>query len=481
LPFSDAYGYLYAMKSLLNLTLLQLTRALHKKKASPVELMAEVLSRIEKVNPEINAIVSQRDPDELMKEAQEAEARIVRGEGRPLEGVPFGVKDLEDVAGMVTCKGSKILVGNVAEKDSTQVARLKAKGAIVVGKTNTPEFGSNAITKNLVFGVTRSPWNPYYTPGGSSGGSAAAIASETLPLVTASDGGGSIRIPASFVGAYGHKPSYGRIPTGPFGNWEYGGTVHCGPLTKTVEDAAFFLDQVSGFDPSDPRSLPDYKGSFLKEARKPLDKLKIAFSPDLGYAVVQSDIAQVAEDAAKVFETLGHSVEKISGGPPESGVMWGLFCSYEIGSWISGVRPERDTEITRSLLSVIDLTKQGIDQKLLASINNQRVRTINWCAELFSKYDLLLTPTVAFDPPPAAGPFPKETEGRKHTEAAVTYFTVPFNLSGNPAATVRAGFSDAGLPVGLQIVAPHLRDDLLLQASRVFERERPWKSEWPMR
>ncbi|MBN1653281.1 MAG: amidase [Deltaproteobacteria bacterium] len=469
------------MNRLLSLTLIELTQTLHEKKASPVELMSEVLSRIKAVNPEINAVVAQRDPDALMKEAREAEARLSRGQGRPLEGIPLGVKDLENVRGMATTRGSKPLADKIATIDSTQVARFKSKGAIVVGKTNTPEFGSSGITKNLLYGVTRSPWNPYYTPGGSSGGSAAAIAAEMLPLVTASDGGGSIRIPASFVGAYGHKPSFGRIPLGPLETWEYGESVVCGPLTKTVEDAAFFLDQVSGHDIHDPRSLPAFHGSFLQEARKPLDQLKIAYSSDLGYAVVQSDVAQVAEEAAKVFESLGHRVEPISGGPPDAGLFWGLFVSYEVGSWIARFRPHRDADFTRSMLEVVDMTRQGIDQPLLGKISSTRVSIVNWCADLFSNYDLLLTPTVPYDPPPAKGPFPKETEGRAHTQASVAYFTIPFNLSFNPAATVRAGFSNNGLPVGLQIVAPLHRDDLLLRAARAFERERPWNNEWPMR
>jgi aspartyl-tRNA(Asn)/glutamyl-tRNA(Gln) amidotransferase subunit A len=189
----------------------------------------------------------------------------------------------------------------------------------------------------------------------------------------------------------------------------------------------------------------------------------------------------VVEDAAKVFETMGHSVEQISGGPPDPGVQWGLFIAYEIGSWISKLRPQRDPDFTRALLSIIDFTRQGIDQKFFGEIQDTRVRVVKWCAEIFSKYDLLLTPTVPYDPPPARGPFPKETEGRKHSQAGVAYFTIPFNLSWNPAASVRAGFSDVGMPVGLQIVVPHHRDDLLLRAARAFERERPWHNDWPMR
>jgi aspartyl-tRNA(Asn)/glutamyl-tRNA(Gln) amidotransferase subunit A len=472
------------MSQLLRLTLIELVNAVRNKKASPVDLMSEVLDRIAKVNGEINAIVVQRDPRELLAEAREAETRIARGEGRLLEGIPLGVKDLEDAAGLPTAFGSKLFRDNFPASDSTQVARLKAAGAIVVGKTNAPEFGSHAVTKNLLYGTTRSPWNKALTPGGSSGGSAAALAAEMLPLVTASDGGGSVRIPASFVGAYGHKPSYGRIPFGPLGFYEYNATYHHGTITKSVEDAALLLDIVSGFDPGDPRSLPKFAGSFLDEARKPMNKLNIAYSPDLGYAVVQSDIAQIVEQAVKVFEELGHNVEKISGGPPESGLFWGLLASYEIGARIAHLRPGCDADVSRGLLQVVDLNAAGFSNQQWAEFSRQRVETINWCAKIFSKYDLLVTPTMPYDPPPAGGPLPRESEGRslgEIGEAAAMYFTVPFNLTWNPAATVRAGLSKAGFPVGLQIVAPHHRDDLLLRAARAFERERPWSALWPMR
>ncbi len=465
---------------LLHLTLTELSETLNQRRASPVDLVHEVLARVEEVDGKLNSLVVRRDPDQMLSEAREAEARIARGEGRPLEGIPFGVKDLEDVAGMVSSHGSKLYADRVPEVDSTQVARLKAAGAIVAGKTNAPEFGHTAVTKNFVYGVTLSPWSDDRTPGGSSGGSAAALAGEVLPLVTASDGGGSIRIPASFVGAYGHKSSFGRIPTGPMQWWEYHATVCYGPLTKCVRDAALVLDQTAGFDPHDPRSLPHPGISYLQEVDKPLDRLRIAYCPDLGYAVVQSDVAQVVDDAVKVFGKLGHAVKEISGGPPNLCVDWGLQNAFELGGHIAQFRPDRDSEVMQGLLSVIDLAK-GLDQKSYGEISRRRVELVNWCARIFSEYDLLLTPTVPYDPPPPKGPFPSETEGRRQGEASAAHFTAPFNMSWHPAATVRAGFSRAGLPVGLQIVAPHHRDDLLLRAARAFERERPWVDHWPLR
>src|SRR5262249_2190057 len=188
---------------------------------------------------------------------------------------------------------------------SAQVARVGAAGAIPLGKTNSPEFGSTAITKNPLFGVTRSPWDPERSPGGSSGGSAAAIAGELLPIATGSDGGGSIRLPASLPGTFGLKRSFGRVPKGPLARWDHGATSVYGPLTKTVDDAALLLDLVAGPDPRDPRSLPAAPGSFREAARQPLGRLRIAYSADLGYAIVDRDIGARVAAAVRIFEELG--------------------------------------------------------------------------------------------------------------------------------------------------------------------------------
>src|SRR5262245_7467109 len=296
-------------------SLLELTTALRTRQVSAVEVMETVLARIDATHADLNAVVARREPGALLAEARAADALLARGDGRPLEGVPLGVKDLEDVGGMVTSEGSIPFREQVAERDSVQVERLRNAGAIVVGKTNTPEFGYTAITKNLVYGVTRSPWNLDRTPGGSSGGSAAALAGCVLPLVTASDGGGSIRIPASFTGAFGLKPSFGRVPRGPFTQWEYGDTSVYGPLTKTVADAALVLDQVVGPSPHDPSSLPHPGLSYADALRDALPTdLVVGWSPDLGYAVVQADVAAAVEEAFGFFERRGHRIERITTG-----------------------------------------------------------------------------------------------------------------------------------------------------------------------
>ncbi|MBW2054072.1 MAG: amidase [Deltaproteobacteria bacterium] len=452
------------MNELLGFSLVELTEILKKRKASPLELMAAVLSRIDETNTDLNAVVAMRDREALLADAAEAEDRTMNGDARPLEGIPFGVKDLEDVQGLVTSMGSLPFRDQVAEHDSTQVARLRAAGAIVVGKTNTPEFGFGAITKNLVFGATRSPWNLERTPGGSSGGSAAALTACVLPLVTGSDGGGSVRIPASFTGAFGLKPTFGRIPRGPFKQWSYADTSHYGPITKTVEDAALFIDQVVGVSPYDPSSLPHPQISYLDAVREPLPKpLRIGFSPDLGYAVVQSDIAAAVEDGVKVFEKMGHQVEEIKGGPPFIGSDWNMISTFENASRLHPL-----------LKNVWNMTPERWGEAA-----RKRNEVNNWCVDIFDRFDILITPTVPYDPPPARGPYPEETEGRKQIPAAVAAFTIPFNQSGHPAATVRVGMSEIGLPMGLQIVAPRHRDDLVLQTARTFELQKSWHPNWP--
>src|SRR5262249_52447795 len=246
---------------------------------------------------------------------------------------PLGVKELECAAGLPWTEACPLFADRVASEDSVQVARLRAAGAIVVGKTNAPEFGAPAYTKNRLYGVTRSPWDLALSPGGSSGGPAAAMAAAVLPLVTASDGGGSVRIPASFTGCFGLKTSFGRIPHEPEELWEYGATAVYGPLTKTVADAALFLDQTAGFSPADPYSLPAPGYSYVPKLAESLPSgLRIGFSPDLGYAVVQSDVAAIVEDAVGVFGSLGHRVSRIQGGPPELGRAWGLLGAFLLGA-----------------------------------------------------------------------------------------------------------------------------------------------------
>ena len=466
------------MSDLLFRPLTEIVDRLASRQLSAVELMEETLSRIDATHEKLNAFVALRERDELLADARASQARIERGEMRPLEGVPLGVKDLEHVAGLPTSEGSVPFKDQMPKEDSVQVARLAAAGAIVVGKTNAPEFGSTAITKNLLFGVTRNPWNLEHTPGGSSGGSSAAIAGGVVSLATASDGGGSIRLPASFTGCFGLKPSFGRIPHEGKGMWIMDDTAVVGPLTRTVADAALHLDAVVGPHPYDPNSLPHPAISYRDVLDDLPQGLRVGFSSDLGFAVVQSDVAEVAYDAARVFEELGHRFEEISSDLSEMGRDWGIVGAFELLGKLAPLLPEREEDFGRAFLQGVKIGRK-MTPELWADTKRRREALNRWCADIFERYDLLLTPTVPYDPPPAKGPFPAETEGRKQSGASVASFTIPFNLSWHPAATVRAGFSRAGLPVGLQIVAPRHRDDLVLQAARAFEKVRPWSEQWP--
>ena len=468
------------MDELLNLPLVDLCAALRARRASPVELMQAVLARIDEANPDLNAVCARREPEACLADARAAEHRILSGDARPLEGIPLAVKELEDVAGLVTAEGSLLFKDRVASEDSVQVARLRAAGAIVVGKTNAPEFGAPAYTKNRLYGVTRSPWNLALTPGGSSGGSSAAIAAGLVPLVTASDGGGSIRIPASFTGTFGLKTSFGRIPRPHDDQWEYGDTSVDGPLTRTVADAALMLDQVVGSSPRDPNSLPHPGYAYTDRLREPLPPLRIGYSPDLDYAVVQADVAAAVEEAVGVFGALGHRVERVAGGPPELGRSWGLLGSFLMAARLHPHLRGKEELVGRGLLASLRYAAQ-MTPEVWAEQARLRAELNAWCAELFARVDLLATPTVPFDPYAARGPYPTETEGRRQPWSNVGSFTIPFNLSWHPAASVRVGLSRAGLPIGMQIVGPRHRDDVVLQAALAFERERPWHPRWPVR
>lgn len=467
------------MTRLLQRPLTELTAMLSRRELSAVELMRATLESIDALDGRLGAIVARAEPEALLAAAEEAEARYSAGTARPLEGVPLGVKDGEDAAGFVTTHGSVPFRDDPpARSDSIQVSRLRAAGAIVVGKTNLPEFGATAITKNLLFGVTRNPWNLERSPGGSSGGASAAIAGGLLPMATAGDGGGSIRLPASMTGCFGLKPSYGRVPSERPGLWVIDDTMCRGPLTRSVADAALHMDVVVGAHPLDPNSLPHPGFSYRHCLEQLPPGLRVAFSPDLGFAVVQGDVAEVAYEAARVFEGLGHSFTEPKLTAPNLGRDWGRIGALEAWPELSHKLPEHESEFGRAFLQGLRLGKE-ITVERWEQMRRRRWELGRWCAGIFEHYDLLLTPTLPFDPPPAKGPFPRETEGRPQPPVGVASFTIPFNLSWHPAASVRAGFSRAGLPVGLQIVAPRHRDDLVLQAARAFERERPWAHHWP--
>ncbi len=459
----------------------ELAALMHSREITPLEVMEETLRRIDTANPSLNAFVS-IDADRAIDEAKAATKALATGENPgPLAGLPIGVKDLEDVGGMVTSFGSVPFRDNVAAADSIQVARLRKAGAIVVGKTNTPEFGSTGFCKNRLFGVTRNPWNLERTPGGSSGGSAAAVAAGMVPVATGSDGGGSIRIPASYTGCFGFKPSYGRIPMGPLPILNMNPITTLGPLTRTVEDAALYLDCVAGYHPAAPDSLPHpHPGiSYLHTLDHIPPRLTIAFSPTLGYATVQHDVMDRVEEAVRSFEEMGHTVVLLEEALPNVVDAWLKLFDLNIYGALNENLEQYGSEMGRALVASL---KKARSLTLAQLIKAQQVKTdqnrILW--NLFERFDLLLTPTMPTEAFAAEGPPPSEIDGHPISLYDVVAFTYPFNLSGHPAASVPAGLTTSGMPAGLQIVGPRHRDDLVFQASRAYEKARPWNNAWPV-
>ena len=459
----------------------ELIRLIRSKEISPLDLMEATLGRIESVNPDLNAFVALR-AEQALDEAQAMTSRLASGRYLgPLGGIPIGVKDLEDVEGMVTSFGSTVYKNNVALKDSVQVKRLKKAGAIIVGKTNTPEFGFTFFTNNRVYGATRNPWNTEHTPGGSSGGSAAAVSAGMVPIATGTDSGGSIRTPAAFTGCFGLKTSFGRIPMGsfpgPLSLLRLNQITVSGPLTRAVEDAALFLDCAAGYHPSDPDSLPAPGRSYQKYLEKIPTKLRIAFSPALGNAKVQTGVMSKVEEAAKCFEKMGHSVAIWKQSLPDVTDGWFKLLACDFYAQIRQDLEGNRQELGRSMVSSLeDLTSFTLKDRIEAQKAKTDLNRVLW--NLFDQFDLLLTPTMPTTAFAAKGPPPTEIDGVSIPLLGLLAFTYPFNLAGHPAANVPAGFTANGLPVGLQIVAPRLRDDLVLRASYAYEQYRPWKNCW---
>jgi len=457
----------------------ELAAAIRSRELSPVDLMEASLRRIEEANPVLNAFIAMR-PEEALADARTMADRIAHGDDvGALAGLPFGVKELEDAEGFPSTHASVPFKDNLPERDSVQVERLKEAGAILLGKTNAPEFGYTAFTKNLLFGVTRNPWNPERTPGGSSGGTSAAIASGMVPLATGSDGGGSVRIPACYTGCFGLKPTFGRIPRGPFRMLFWSDTVSYGPITRTVRDAALYMDAVAGHHPADPDSLPHPGISYVEMLEQLPSKLRVAWSPTLGYARLQPDVRREVEQAVQVFEKLGHDVEELEGGFPDPGLQWAQVAGAEVYAEIADLIEEHRSEFGRGFLDGTERAR-AVTPEVYGAAQRARAELVNYLWRLFERYDLLMTPTLPTEAFDARGKFPLEIDGKSiGNPLQVIAFTYPFNLSRHPAATVRAGLTDSGLPCGLQIVGPYHRDELVLQASYAFEQERPWNDVWP--
>jgi len=452
------------------------------------ELVERCLAAVDRGNDELNAFVYV-DADGARRAAAEVDAAVASGrDPGPLAGVPFGVKDLEDCAGMPTSKGSLLYVGGgPVETDSVHVARLRAAGAIPIGKTAAPEFGSLQYTRSNAWGTTRNPWDPSRTPGGSSGGSAAAVAAGWVPFGTASDGGGSTRIPASYSGLVGMKPSHARIP---HPEADPSQTAVYGIEATTVVDAARHLDIAAGPDDSDRLSLPTPTVRY-EQAIDSLDVggLRIGWSLDLGYAVVDPQVAELTRAAAETVAAAAGvqliDYEVALTDPVRTWLGNGAF-SFWLDIDAKRHYPERLDELTPFVRFGLEATAERT-LPTMASPLRRRLQLDADCARIFADVDVLLTPTTAVPAFAAEGPPPLEIDGVDLVEVygpiAAGAMSVPFtmlaNLCWNPACSVPAGLNAEGLPVGLQIMGRRHADEVVLRLARLFEQARPWPRHAP--
>jgi aspartyl-tRNA(Asn)/glutamyl-tRNA(Gln) amidotransferase subunit A len=456
----------------------ELAALIRDKQVSPVEVVDAVLARMESVNPRLRAFCAVA-ADYAREAAAAAEVAVMMGEALgPLHGVPVSVKDLVFTRRLCTAGGSRLFADHVPEEDAVCVERLRGAGAILLGKTTTSEFGHKAVTESPLCGITRNPWDPALTPGGSSGGAAVAVSTGLGPLAIGTDSGGSIRIPAAFCGVYGLKPSFGRVPQFPaFPGWET--LSHTGPMARTVRDAALLLDVIAGPDDRDRWSLPaDAGGPFRDACDAGVAGLSVAWSPDLGHALVDPEIARVCEEAAARFESLGCHVEVVTPSWDNPEEMFRVIAAAELhGAW--GDRP--GTDAARMDRSLVALLRHGatIDAPRYLAAAQRRRDFWTEVQRFLARFDFLITPTVAVPPFPVGRAGLNEIHGRAVSPLAWIPFAFPFNLTGQPAATVPAGFTASGLPVGLQIVGRRHADRTVLAASAAFEAATRWAEHRP--
>ena len=449
------------------------------RQVSPLELTELFLRRIEELNPKLNAYLTVT-AEEAMASARVAEQAVAKGDPLgPLHGIPVSLKDLDLTKGIRTTLGSLLFKDTVPDQDSISVERTRQSGAIILGKTNTPEFGLSGTTENRLGDACRNPWNTERTAGGSSGGAGAAIAASLCVMGSGSDAGGSIRIPSSFCGIYGIKPTLGRVPRfGGLGQPAPNQFSQAGPMSRTVRDSALLLQVMAGPDPRDPDCIREKPADYLAALDQGVRGLRMAWSLDLGYAAVDPQVAEATSKAAQVFEELGCSLEEAGLALEDLKDHW--VTMYSANSYISyGHLFEQDPG------SLTDYARKTYeDAKTLTAADYARAlvgigRVQAQLNQLLERYDILLTPTM---PVPA---FPigqrPQTIGGKSVDPwwGFTPFMSPINIAGLPAASVPCGFSAEGMPLGLHIVGRRGDEATVLRASAAFEEARPWIDKRP--
>ena len=458
------------------LSALQLRDLYQKGEVSPVEVTEAILRRMDQLNPSLNAFIT-TTPELALKGARAAEKAYQTDKSPPpLAGIPTSIKDLVAMTGFRTTRGSWRYRDSVSDFDAPIMDRFHAAGAVIIGKTNLPEFGWKGDSTNRIIGSTHNPWQHGRTAGGSSGGGTAALAAGLGPLAQGSDGAGSIRIPTSFCGVYGLKPSWGIIPQYPASAVEL--FSHLGPMTRTVADSALMLNIMAGADPRDRLSIPT-NTDYLADLEGDITGLRVAWSPDLGYALVDPEVREIVTKAALRFEELGCHVEEVHPNledPWESivHVIWAsAFAGIHLHD-LDAVRDQIDPGLVRVIEQGLELT--GAEVAIAYAKRNDYYHA--W-REFMEGYDLVLTPTLPVTAFPAGDDHPGQIDGQPTTYLSWTAFTYPFNITGQPAASVPCGFDYNGLPVGLQIVGRWRDDVTVLRASAAFEALAPWADKRP--
>src|SRR5215472_10952565 len=444
------------------------------KELSPVEVANVTLRRLEKYEAVVNAFVLY-DPEAAVSMARASEARWQNGEPKGLlDGVPVALKDTLLTRGWPRLLGSLTIDPHQSwDEDSPATARLLADGAVFFGKTTTPEFGWKPVTDSPLSGVTRNPWNPERTPGGSSGGSAAAVLAGVSPLAVGTDAGGSIRIPASFCGIVGHKPTFGRVAAYPPS--AFGDVAHVGPMTRTVEDAALMLDAMKGPDSRDWHSLPDDGVSCRERVWKgSLKGKRVALSPTLGYAEPAPEIRAAVERAARVFAELGAEIEAAD---PFVESPMPIFQTLSLAGFWALLRAQTSEAVAVMDPGLVEMCRrgEGVTQEQYVEAVGKRVALGQRLRLFFDRFDLLLSPTI---PITAAYADPRSDDRPNPSNAWswVTY-TYAFNLTKNPSCSIPCGFAD-GLPIGLMVTGPPYDDLGVLQACRAYKEAT--NPSWPL-
>ena len=458
----------------------ELAAAIRSRDVSPVDIVEAVLARIEALNEQVNAFITV-DADGALESARAAEAAVMAGEELgPLHGLPVSIKDLEPVAGLRCTYGSKFFEANIADIDGIVTERTKAAGGIIIGKTNACHSGHKDMCDNLIGPPCRNPWKLDRTSGGSSGGAGAAVAAGLGPLAQGSDGAGSIRIPAALCGTFGLKPSFGRIPHWP-NKTSWRAIAHDGPMTRTVADAALYLQALAGPDPRDPVSIDSSPDDYVAAVAQPVEAMKglrVAWSEDLGYAAVDPEVRELTRRAAERFSDLGCHVEAVDPGWDNPQEAFARDYHAQIAWKMSPDYDKQPDYFEPSLAFMIEAGRNvSAEEIVLGGVF--RTNFYHQVREFFQRYDLLMTPQMPIGAW-SVEQGPREIDGI-HTPSMFDRlpFTVPFNWSGYPAASVPCGFTSEGLPVALQVVGRWHADSQVLQAAAAFEQAAPWAHRWP--